>query len=203
MLIKLDETLLVLTLLSDYPYVSYSLEGEQREQNENLESLGNNYILALLLVYILLAIPFKSYIQPLVVMSAIPFGIIGAVIGHLLLGMNFTILSMIGIVALSGVVVNDSLVLVDFINRYHKKGKSIKEAAIESGQARFRPILLTSITTFVGLIPLLLEKSLQAQFLIPMAVSLGFGVLFSTFITLILVPNGVIIIDQIRTKFSR
>jgi len=170
-------------LLSQYPYVSYSLEGEQRQQNENLESLGNNYLLALILVYILLAIPFKSYIQPLVVMSAIPFGIIGAVVGHMLLGMNFTILSMIGIVALSGVVVNDSLVLVDFINRYHKKGKTIRDAAIESGQARFRPILLTSITTFVGLIPLLLEKSLQAQFLIPMAVSLGFGVLLSTFIT--------------------
>ena len=189
-------------LISQYPYVSYSLEGEQRQQNENLKSLGNNYLLALILVYILLAIPFKSYIQPLVVMSAIPFGIIGSVIGHLLLGMNFTILSMIGIVALSGVVVNDSLVLVDFINRYHRKGKSIRDAAIESGQARFRPILLTSITTFVGLTPLLLEKSLQAQFLIPMAVSLGFGVLFSTFITLILVPNGVIIIDQIREKFS-
>ena len=189
-------------LLSEYPYVSYSLEGEQREQNENLESLSNNYLLALILVYILLAIPFKSYIQPLVVMSAIPFGIIGAVAGHLLLGMNFTILSMIGIVALSGVVVNDSLVLVDFINRYQRKGKSIRDAAIESGQARFRPILLTSITTFVGLTPLLLEKSLQAQFLIPMAVSLGFGVLFSTFITLILVPNGVIIIDQLRQKIS-
>ena len=189
-------------LLSQYPYVSYSLEGEQRQQNENLESLGSNYLLALILVYILLAIPFKSYIQPLVVMSAIPFGIIGAVVGHLLLGMNFTILSMIGIVALSGVVVNDSLVLVDFINRYHKKGQTIRDAAIESGQARFRPILLTSITTFVGLIPLLLEKSLQAQFLIPMAVSLGFGVLFSTFITLILVPNGVIIIDEIKQRFS-
>ena len=149
-------------------------------------------------MYILLAIPFRSYIQPLVVMSAIPFGIIGAIIGHLLLGMNFTILSTIGIVALSGVVVNDSLVLVDFINRYHRKGYSIQDAAIESGQARFRPILLTSITTFVGLTPLLLEKSLQAQFLIPMAVSLGFGVLFSTFITLILVPNGVIIVDKLR-----
>ena len=107
---------------------------------------------------------------------------------------------MIGIVALSGVVVNDSLVLVDFINRYHKQGHSIKEAALESGQARFRPILLTSITTFVGLVPLLLEKSLQAQFLIPMGISLGFGVLFSTFITLILVPNGVIIADQIKRK---
>jgi len=189
-------------LLKDYPYVNYSLEGEQRQQNENLESLANNYLLALILVYILLAIPFKSYIQPLVVMSAIPFGIIGAVIGHLLLGMNFSILSMIGIVALSGVVVNDSLVLVDFINRYHKQGYTIEEAAIESGQARFRPILLTSITTFVGLVPLLLEKSLQAQFLIPMGISLGFGVLFSTFITLILVPNGVIIIDQIRVKMK-
>ena len=153
------------------------------------------------MVYILLAIPFRSYIQPIVVMSAIPFGIIGAVFGHLLLGMNFSILSMIGIIALSGVVVNDSLVLVDFINRYHKKGYSIREAALKSGQARFRPILLTSITTFVSLIPLLLEKSLQAQFLIPMAISLGFGVLFSTFITLILVPNSVIIIDQIRVKY--
>ena len=189
-------------LIENYPYINYSLEGEQRQQNENLESLANNYLLALILVYILLAIPFKSYIQPLVVMSAIPFGIIGAVIGHLLLGMNFSILSMIGIVALSGVVVNDSLVLVDFINRYHKEGYSIEDAALESGQARFRPILLTSITTFVGLVPLLLEKSLQAQFLIPMGISLGFGVLFSTFITLILVPNGVIIIDQLKKKIS-
>ena len=189
-------------LLKDYPYIKHSLEGEQRQQNENLKSLSNNYLLALILVYILLAIPFRSYVQPLVVMSAIPFGIIGAVIGHLLLGMNFSILSMIGIVALSGVVVNDSLVLVDFINRYHKEGYTIKEAALESGQARFRPILLTSITTFVGLIPLLLEKSIQAQFLIPMGISLGFGVLFSTFITLILVPNGVVIIDQIKKKIS-
>ena len=189
-------------LLIDYPYISYTLEGEQRQQNENLESLSNNYILALILVYILLAIPFKSYIQPLVVMSAIPFGIIGAVFGHLLLGMNFSILSMIGICALSGVVVNDSLVLVHFINRYHRKGYSIQEAALKSGQARFRPIFLTSITTFVSLIPLLLEKSLQAQFLIPMAISLGFGVLFSTFITLILVPNSVIIIDQIKEKIT-
>jgi len=189
-------------LLKDYPYINYSLEGEQRQQNENLESLANNYLLALILVYILLAIPFRSYVQPLIVMSAIPFGIIGAVIGHLLFGMNFSILSMIGIVALSGVVVNDSLVLVDFINRHRREGYSIQEAALEAGQARFRPILLTSITTFVGLMPLLLEKSLQAQFLIPMAISLGFGVLFSTFITLILVPNGVLIVENLRNKYS-
>ena len=149
------------TLLIEYPYINYTLEGEQRQQNENLESLTNNYVLALIMVYILLAIPFRSYVQPIIVMSAIPFGIIGAVIGHLLLGMNFSILSMIGICALSGVVVNDSLVLIDFINRYHREGYSIQEAALESGQARFRPILLTSITTFVSLIPLLLEKIIQ------------------------------------------
>ena len=187
-------------LLKDYPYISYSLEGEQRQQNENLESLKNNYILSLIIVYMLLAIPFRSYIQPIIVMSAIPFGIIGAVIGHLLFGMNFSILSMIGIVALSGVVVNDSLVLVDFINRYVKNGYSIEEASIKAGKTRFRPILLTSITTFVGLMPLLLEKSLQAQFLIPMAVSLGFGVLFSTFIILILIPNGVVLISKLQKE---
>ncbi len=187
-------------LLDEYPYIGYTLEGEQRQQNENLESLANNYILSLLIVYILLAIPFRSYIQPLIVMSAIPFGIIGAVIGHLLLGMNFSILSMIGIVALSGVVVNDSLVLVDFINRFRKEGESISVAAIRAGQIRFRPILLTSITTFVGLVPLLLEKSLQAQFLIPMAVSLGFGVIFATLIILILIPNSVVFIDQLVNK---
>ena len=133
--------------------------------------------------------------------DAVNYGGIGAVIGHLMLGMNFSILSMIGIVALSGVVVNDSLVLVDFINRHRREGYSIEEAALESGQARFRPILLTSITTFVGLMPLLLEKSLQAQFLIPMAISLGFGVLFSTFITLILVPNGVLIAENVKNKY--
>ena len=139
---------------------------------------------------------------PLIV-GAIPFGIIGAVIGHLLLGMNFTILSMIGIVALSGVVVNDSLVLVDFINRYHNKGKSIRDAAIESGQARFRPILLTSITTFVGLVPLLLEKSAQAKFLIPMAVSLSFGVIFATAITLFIVPVGYLILEKYILKTEK
>ena len=190
------------TLLKKFPYISYSFEGEQREQNENLESLKNNYILSLLIVYILLAIPFRSYVQPLIVMSAIPFGIIGAVIGHLIFGMNFSILSTIGIVALSGVVVNDSLVLVDFINRYTKTGYNINEAVIKAGRDRFRPILLTSITTFVGLMPLILEKSVQAQFLIPMAISLGFGVLFATFIILILVPNSVVLINKLQRYYT-
>ena len=188
--------------LKSHPLVSYSFEGEQREQNDNLISLGYNYLIALLVVYILLAIPFKSYLQPLIVMTAIPYGIIGAIFGHLIFGMNFTILSMIGMVALSGVVVNDSLVLVDFINRFRKKGYSAYEAALEAGPTRFRAVVLTSFTTFVGLLPLLLEKSVQAQFLIPMAISLGFGVMFSTLITLILVPNSYLYLESLKKKLS-
>ena len=187
--------------LKSYPLISYSFEGEQREQNENLVSLGYNYLIALLVVYILLAIPFGSYTQPLIVMTAIPYGMIGAIIGHLIFGMNFTILSMIGIAALSGVVVNDSLVLIYFINRYRKKGYSAYEAAIKAGPTRFRAIMLTSFTTFVGLLPLLLEKSVQAQFLIPMAISLGFGVMFSTLITLILVPNSYLYLESLKEKY--
>ena len=145
-----------------------------------------NFALALFVVYVLLAVPFKSYLQPLIIMSAIPFGFTGAVIGHLVMGMNLAVLSIIGIVALSGVVVNDSLVMVDFINRYKREdGKSNLEAAMAAGPRRFRPILLTSVTTFVGLFPLLIEKSVQAKFLVPMAISLAFGVLFATLITLI------------------
>tara|TARA_Y100000590_G_scaffold394244_2_gene473185 strand:- start:29247 stop:32408 length:3162 start_codon:yes stop_codon:yes gene_type:complete len=183
-------------VLKDYPSVTYTLEGEQREQNQNLASIGKNFLIALFIVYALLAIPFRSYFQPLVVMSAIPFGLIGAVIGHFIMGMNMSILSIIGIVALAGVVVNDSLVMVDFINRYRKDGYTAFEAAMQAGPRRFRPILLTSITTFVGLVPLLLEKSVQAKFLIPMGVSLAFGVLFATVITLILVPTSYMILED-------
>ena len=153
-------------------------------------------------IYTLLAIPFKSYIQPVVIMGAIPFGLTGAVIGHLIMGQNLTILSLIGLVALAGVVVNDSLVLVDFINRYRNEGNSIYEAVLEAGPRRFRPILLTSLTTFFGLLPLLTEKSLQAQFLIPMAISLAFGVLFATIITLIIVPTAYLIIEEIKEKLN-
>ena len=137
-------------------------------------------------------------------MSAIPFGFTGAVIGHIIMGMNLAILSIIGIVALSGVVVNDSLVMVDFINRYKREdGKTSLEAALAAGPRRFRPILLTSITTFVGLFPLLIEKSVQAQFLIPMAISLAYGVLFATLITLILVPTSYLIIEDVKGFFGR
>ena len=183
-------------ILQKYNSISYSLEGEQQEQGQNLKSIGKNFLIAMLVVYILLAIPFKSYFQPLIVMSSIPFGLTGAVIGHLILGMNFSVLSLMGIVALTGVVVNDSLVMVDFINRYRRDGHSIEEAVMEAGPRRFRPIFLTSLTTFAGLVPLLLEKSTQAQFMIPMAASLAFGVVFATTITLLLVPVSYLILEK-------
>ena len=198
------ETEHIVSILRDYPSVNYSFEGEQREQRDTLSSLFKNFALALFVVYVLLAIPFKSYLQPLIIMSAIPFGFTGAVIGHIIMGMNLAVLSIIGIVALSGVVVNDSLVMVDFINRYKRDdGKTSLEAALAAGPRRFRPILLTSITTFVGLFPLLIEKSVQAQFLIPMAISLAYGVLFATLITLILVPTSYLIIEDIKDFFGR
>ena len=193
----------IIPILRDYPSVNYSFEGEQREQRDTLGSLFKNFALALFVVYVLLAVPFKSYLQPLIIMSAIPFGFTGAVIGHIIMGMNLAVLSIIGIVALSGVVVNDSLVMVDFINRYKREdGKTSLEAALAAGPRRFRPILLTSITTFVGLFPLLIEESVQAQFLVPMAISLAYGVLFATLITLILVPTSYLIIDDIKKFFS-
>ena len=190
-------------ILQQYNSVAYSLEGEQQEQGENLRSLGKNFVLAMLVVYMLLAIPFKSYFQPLVVMSSIPFGMTGAVLGHIFLGLNLSVLSMMGIVALTGVVVNDSLVMVDFINRYRAEGNSIKDAVLEAGPRRFRPIFLTSLTTFVGLVPLILEKSTQAKFMIPMAVSLSFGVLFATAITLLLVPVSYLTLEKYLLKTEK
>ncbi len=184
-------------ILQDYPGVTYTFEGERREQGETVGGLISGFILALFMIYALLAIPFKSYIQPVIVMCAIPFGIIGAILGHLILGMDLTVLSMFGIVALTGVVVNDSLVMVDFVNRRREEHAELHSAIREAGAARFRPILLTSLTTFAGLTPLLLEKSVQAKFLIPMAVSLGFGVIFATFVTLFLVPCGYFILEDI------
>jgi multidrug efflux pump subunit AcrB len=191
-------TRIVPELLARYPTITYSLEGEQSEQRETLAGLGRGFIFALLLIYVLLAIPFRSYSQPLIVMSAIPFGVVGAVWGHVIMGMELTILSGFGIVALAGVVVNDSLVMVDFVNRERRTGKQLFESIREAGVARFRPIILTSLTTFAGLTPLLLERSLQAQFLIPMAISLAFGVIFATFITLILVPSTYHILEDIK-----
>ncbi|MCP4707560.1 MAG: efflux RND transporter permease subunit, partial [Planctomycetes bacterium] len=190
-------------ILREYPGVTYSLEGVQREQMESMRSLARGFIFALLVIFVLLAIPFRSYVQPFIVMSAIPFGIVGAVWGHVIMGMELSILSMMGIVALAGVVVNDSLVMVDYINRFRAGGRTIIEAIKTAGAARFRPILLTSITTFAGLTPLMLERSLQARFMIPMAISLAFGVIFATVISLILVPVSYLILEDIKHAFAK
>ncbi len=182
-----------------YPGIKYEFYGEQKDQAQSMVELRTSSMFALLVVFVLMAIPLSSYIQPLIVMSVIPFGIVGAIIGHILMGANISIMSMCGIVALSGVVVNDSLVLVDYVNRNRIRGKSIVEAAWEAGAARFRPIVLTSLTTFAGLSPMLFETDLQAKFLIPMAISLGFGILFATFITLILVPCVYLLLEDLKS----
>ena len=159
--------------------------------------------MALVLIFSLLALQFRSYLQPFIIMAAIPFGLVGAVLGHLLLGYNLSIISVLGLVALTGIVVNDSLILVDFINRARDRGESTIQAVLESGVRRFRPILLTTLTTFFGLLPMLFEQSLQARFLIPMAISLAFGVLFSTFVILVLTPVLYVILEDFKGLFSR
>lgn len=190
-------------LMSKYPGVSYSLEGEAREQADSFSSLAWGLVFVFFIIYCLLAIPFKSYIQPLIVMSVIPFGAIGAIVGHWIMGMDLTIMSLLGLMALIGVVVNDSLVLVDFINAKVRLGEKAHDAVLMAAQSRFRPVMLTSLTTFIGLMPLLFEKATQAQFLIPMAVSLGFGIIFATFITLILVPVNYLLVEDMKRFTSR
>ncbi len=189
-------------LLAGYPGLHFSMEGQQKEQADSIGSLMRGFLMAMFLVFVLLAVMFKSYMQPIIVMSAIPFGIVGAIWGHILMGLNLTLISLFGVVALTGVVVNDSLIMIDFINRNRREGKGITEALMSSGMRRFRPIMLTSVTTFAGLTPLILEKSLQAKFLIPMATSLGFGVMFATFITLLLVPVSYSLLEQFKSYFS-
>jgi len=191
-------------LLVKYPSVSYTLEGEQRRQAETFGSLQLGIIVVLFVIYCMLALPLKSYTQPFVIMSVIPFGIIGAVVGHWLMGYTLTMLSMLGLMALTGVAINDSLVLVDYVNQRHRAaGDSLRRSVERAGVVRFRPVLLTSLTTFFGLLPLLLERSSSAQFLVPMAISLGFGILFATAITLILVPVNIMIGDDIRRSLRR
>ncbi|MGO2479107.1 MAG: efflux RND transporter permease subunit [Pseudoalteromonas sp.] len=185
-------------LVQQYPGVTYSLEGEAREQRESFGSLAWALLFVFFIIYALLAIPLKSYLQPIIVMSVIPFGMIGAVMGHWVMGMELTIMSLLGMLALIGVVVNDSLVLVDFINKKRSEGADLLEAVKAAGASRFRPVMLTSITTFIGLMPLLFEKATQAQFLIPMAVSLGFGIIFATFITLLLIPVNYLLVEKIH-----
>ncbi|HJN43326.1 MAG TPA: efflux RND transporter permease subunit [Vicinamibacterales bacterium] len=197
------ETRILPEVLSSFSGISYSFEGAQAEQRDAVGGLQQGFGLALLMIFALLAIPLRSYIQPLIIMSAIPFGLVGAVWGHILLGLDVTMMSMFGLVALTGVVVNDSLIMVDFINRKRERYGDLDVAVREAGAARFRPILLTSLTTFFGLVPLMAERSFGAQYLVPMAVSLAFGVLFATFITLILVPTAYLIVDDIKQGVLR
>ena len=219
------QTRILPEVLAGYPGVFYTFEGAQAEQVDAVGGLQRGFLLALLMIFALLAVPLRSYLQPLIIMAAIPFGLVGAIWGHIVMGLDVTMMSMFGLVALTGVVVNDSLVMVDFINRArsvhtdlgrrirHAGGRyasshefessGLKLAIREAGSNRFRPILLTSLTTFFGLAPLMLERSMQAAFLVPMAVSLAFGVLFATFITLILVPVSYLILDDVQRTLRR
>jgi multidrug efflux pump subunit AcrB len=189
-------------ILARHPSVRYTVAGEVEEQRDTSQALLYGGLLVLLLIYAALAIPLKSYLEPLLIMSVIPFGVTGAFLGHLILGMDVSILSAIGIIGLIGVVVNDSLVLVDFINHYIDEGHDWKEAVLEAGPMRFRAVILTSLTTFLGLLPIQLETSIQAQFVKPMATSVAFGVFFSTVVTLFLVPTLYYVAQDIRKLFT-
>ncbi len=186
---------LVPQLLEKYPSIEFRLSGGTQEQSEYYGKLAVGFLASLFMIYGLLAVPLRSYIQPIVIMSVIPFGFIGAVIGHVIFDMAVNILSLFGIIALAGVVVNDSLILVEFANRGKAENLSAEEAILSAGKKRFRAILLTTLTTFVGLFPLLFETSVQAQFVIPMALSLSFGILFASTITLVLIPCLYLVVE--------
>ena len=190
------------SLVGRYPGLSYNFKGKQADIKESMTALFKGLALALFCVYALLAIPFKSYFQPLIIMLCIPFGVIGAVAGHIIMGHSLSILSLFGIVAMAGVVVNDALMLIDFANRLVRGGMSAKDAVRAAGIQRFRPIILTTLTTCTGLAPIITETSFQAQYLIPMAISLGFGVFFATLITLGLVPCLYLILEDVKGVFK-
>ena len=175
-------------LTAVYPDLTYTFGGEQQEQLESLGALYRGFAIALLMIFVLLAIPLRSYTKPFIIMAVLPFGFIGVILGHLVLGVALSAVSFMGIFGLSGVAVNDSLVMIDFIDQKLREGVPIRTAIIEGAKGRFRPIMLTSVTTFLGFTPLILERSIQAQFLIPFAASLGFGILFTTAIVMMVVP---------------
>ncbi len=189
------------TLVNRFPGVTYDLEGQAKRTEESINSLKLGFSLAAMVIFLLLASQFRSYIQPVIIMTAIPFGLIGAIIGHYFMNLDITMISIFGIVALSGIVVNDSLILIDFINSKVRQGSRVLDAVIEAGQNRFRPVLLTSVTTVAGLFPLLLETSFQAQFLIPMAVSISFGLIAATILTLIFVPSLYMVVNDMVGVF--
>ncbi len=189
-------------LRADYPGLTWTFEGSQADMRESTNSLWGTFTMALLLIYALLALAFSNYSQPLIVMIAIPFGVVGAVIGHILLGYDLSLVSLMGMIALAGVVVNDSLIMVDYANKV-RKDKTAYDAIHEAGLRRFRPIMLTTLTTFGGLTPIILETSSQAFYLIPMAISLGFGIVFATSIILIIVPCLYLTLEDIKLFFIK
>jgi multidrug efflux pump subunit AcrB len=189
-------------LMDDVQGLRWGYGGQQADRQESNAALGQGFLFAMLVMFTLMAVAFRSYVQPIIVMGAIPFGVVGAVLGHLFMGYELSLISVMGIVALSGVVVNDSLVLVDAINGYRARGVPLMEAVVAGGARRFRPIMLTTLTTFFGLMPMILETSVQARFLIPMAISLGCGILFVTFIALLLVPTMYIVLEDVTKAFA-
>jgi multidrug efflux pump subunit AcrB len=189
------------TLQQKYPGLTVGFEGRQADRRESMRGLMLGLLMALVVIYAMLAVPFNSFIQPMIIMMSIPFGIVGAVIGHLVMGYSLSVMSTFGIVALSGVVINGALVLIDFANRRRQAGMDQHDAIHAAGLHRFRPILLTTLTTFGGLTPIIFETSRQARFLIPMAISLGFGILFAAFITLLLVPALYMIVEDLHQFF--
>ena len=173
----------------EFPGFTLRPDGTMRDQADFMASVKKNFMLAVVLIYGLMAISFRSYWQLLLILTAIPFGFMGAVFGHMIMGREVSMLSMLGVIACAGVVVNDNLVLLDRINQLRQQGLDVVESVVQGGRDRFRAILLTSITTFIGLVPIMAEQSVQARFLIPMVISLAFGVLFATLVTLVLVPS--------------
>ncbi|WP_159650539.1 efflux RND transporter permease subunit [Vibrio atypicus] len=191
------------TILAKYSGVKSELGGTIEEQQAQQNEQKIFFVAGMIIVYILLAVPLKSYTQPLIIMSVIPFSLTGAIWGHYWFGLDLSMMSTFGLIAAAGVVINDSLVMTDYVNKVRSEGVAIKEAVIEAGCARFRAITLTSITTFVGVLPIMFETSLQAKFVIPMAVALGFAVLFATLLTLVLVPCLYLMLNDIKALFSK
>jgi len=189
-------------LQEQVPGLKYSMGGEQREQGRTLPSLAKNFLLAVFCMYALLALAFRSYVQPVIVLASIPFGLVGATIGHLLMGLSFGLTSLFGLVGLAGIIVNSSLVLVDFINEELARGKVAQQAIIDACKGRFRPIALTALTTFLGIFPLIIERSIQAQFLIPVGVSIGVGVLLGTVLQMLLTPALAMWVEDLRARWG-
>lgn len=190
-------------LQAAWPGLELTLGGRQQETAENASALSHATWLTLIALYALLAIPFRSYLQPLLVLAAIPFGVIGAMAGHAIMGFGLSVISLMGMLALSGVVINDALVLIDYANRRRREGFGAREAIVAAATRRLRPIMMTTLTTFLGLAPMIFETSRQARFMIPMAISLGFGMLFATVILLVLVPCLYLMLEGLRERWER